>query len=175
MTIRPIRPEDAEALRELRLEALHDSPVALTADPAEAEARPPGWWREKAERSGGDGTGIIVLAETQSAGAAGPGPLAGMAGIWASTNPKLAHAGTLWGVYVRPAFRGAGVGGRLVDACVDWARQKALLVVRLGVTVGNDAAIRCYERRGFVPYGVEPLAVRWEGRIHDELLMALRL
>lgn len=167
MTIRPIRPEDADALRELRLEALRTCPVALTADPAEAEARPPAWWREMAERNGGEGAGVIMLAETEG--------VAGMAGVWAPTNPKLAHAGTLWGVYVRPAFRGTGIGARLVRACIDWARAKPLAVVRLGVAVGNDAAIRCYERCGFVPYGVEPLTVRWEGKYYDEVMMALRL
>jgi len=175
VTIRPVRPEDAEALRELRLEALRTCPVALTADPGEAEAHPPSWWREMAERNGGDATGVIMLAETDLAGGGAALRLAGMAGIWVSTNPKLSHAGTLWGVYVRPSFRGSGVGSRLVMACIDWARAKPLAVVRLGVAVGNDAAIRCYERCGFVPYGIEPLTVRWEGRYYDEVLMALHL
>jgi RimJ/RimL family protein N-acetyltransferase len=175
VTIRPIRPDDADRLRELRLEALRTCPIALTADLGEAESRPPEWWRDKAEQSVGAGAALIVLAETDAADPGGAGRLAGMAGVWASRNPKLAHAGTLWGVFVGPAFRGTGVGSRLVRACVDWAREKPLAVVRLGVSAGNDAAVRCYERCGFVPYGVEPMTVKWDGRYYDELLMALRL
>jgi GNAT superfamily N-acetyltransferase len=81
----------------------------------------------------------------------------------------------VWGVYVREAFRRRGVGERLVLACVDWARRRGLLVLKLSAVQGNGEAVRCYERCGFVAYGVEPAAVLWEGRLYDETLMALRL
>jgi RimJ/RimL family protein N-acetyltransferase len=50
-----------------------------------------------------------------------------------------------------------------------------LIILRLSVTVDNHAAIRCYERCGFVRYGTEPLSVLWQGQLYDEALMALRL
>jgi RimJ/RimL family protein N-acetyltransferase len=34
------------------------------------------------------------------------------------------------------------------------------------------AAIRCYNRCGFTVYGVEPQAIRHDGVMYDELLMA---
>ena len=98
-----------------------------------------------------------------------------MTGVYTLKQPKLAHAGTVWGVYVRHTYRRRGVGEALLRACIDWARSKGLLILRLGVTVDNHAAIRCYERCGFVHYGTEPLSVFFEGRLYDEALMALRL
>jgi RimJ/RimL family protein N-acetyltransferase len=167
--IRPITPGDVAAFRELRLEALRLHPLTFTADLAEAEIRPIDAWRDQVNSSLGDGGAVIVVAD-----GGGPG-LAGMAGVYTPPQPKLAHLGTVWGVYVREASRGRGVGGALLHACADWAREKRLAGLRLSVVEGNDAALRCYERCGFVCYGVEPVAVRWEGRLYDEVLLALRL
>jgi L-amino acid N-acyltransferase YncA len=78
-----------------------------------------------------------------------------------------------------PRFAAAAWGVQLVRACVDWARDKGLVGLRLSAVAHeadeNGAARRCYERCGFVAYGVEPNAVRYEGRLYDETLMALRL
>jgi len=168
ITIRRIRPEDAESLRALRLEALRNFPLAFTADLAENEARTPASWREQAARCAGDAPEVIMLADAGDC-------LAGMAGVSVPKSGKLGHAGTVWGVYVRPEFRGRGTAQRLLEACIDWARTRSLVALRLSVVVGNDPAKRCYERCGFVVYGIEPLAVRWEGRLYDETLMVLRL
>jgi GNAT superfamily N-acetyltransferase len=102
--VRPVRSHDATALRDLRVEALRLNPIALTADLAEAEARPPEWWRELVARCGGDGAEVVMIADAGSAG------LAGMTGVFKAKQPKLAHAGTVWGVYVREPYRGRGVG-----------------------------------------------------------------
>ncbi len=186
ITIRRIRPEDAEALRALRLEALRDYPLAFTADLAENEARSPASWREQAARCAGRAPEVATAAEAAPTPPAadapevimladGGGRLAGMTGVSVPKSAKLGHAGTIWGVYVRPEFQGRGTARRLLEACVDWARARSLVTLRLSVVVGNDAAKRCYERCGFAVYGIEPLAVRWEGRLYDETLMSLRL
>ena len=167
--IRPIRLDDLDVFRAMRIEAVRDCPLAFTADLAATEARTIDEWRQQVARSTGDGRDVIMLAD------AGPQQgLAGMAGVFTIDQPKLAHVGTAWGVYVRPAFRERGVGERLLRACVDWAREHGRVMLKLSVVAGNDAARRCYERVGFTPYGVEPLAVRWEGKLYDEILMALR-
>jgi len=166
--VRPIRMEDLDAFRAIRLEAVRDYPLAFTADLAETQGRPAEWWIDLIVRNGGDGTQVIMLADVG-------GELVGMTGLFTPTQPKLAHAGTIWGVYVRPAFRGRGVGERLLRACLDWAGGKNLVTAKLSVVAGNDVARRCYERVGFTTYGVEPLAVQWENQLYDELLMAIRL
>jgi ribosomal protein S18 acetylase RimI-like enzyme len=167
--IRPIRTDDLDAFRAMRIEAVRDYPLAFTADLAETQGRPDEWWIDLVARNAGDGSSVIMVAD------AGGGRLAGMTGVWTPTAPKLAHAGGVWGVYVRPDFRGRGVGERLLRACIEWARTKELVTLKLSVAAANEVARRCYERVGFTAYGVEPLAIRWEGEFHDEIHMILRL
>jgi RimJ/RimL family protein N-acetyltransferase len=167
--VRRVNGGDAEALRTLRLEALRLHPTDLTADPAAEAARPPAAWLDLINRSTGEGADVLFVAD------AGGGRLVGMAGVYTNRSPKLAHAGVVWGVYVSGAHRGRGLGAALVRSCVEWSRAKGLVTLRLAVNAENAAARRSYERCGFTPYGVEPAAVRWEGKLYDEVLMAMTL
>lgn len=162
--------DDAPQLRELRLEALRNHPIAFTADLAESEAFPPEHWRERAAAGAGEGREAVFVAERDER-------LLGMTGIYVVANrPKLAHTAVIWGVYVRREARGCGVGKMLVNAALDWARAKRLKIVKLSATVAEDPAPRrCYERCGFVPYGVDPMAVQVDGKFYDEVLMSCQL
>ena len=193
VTIRPIAPTDAAAFRALRLEALRTCPLAFTADVGETEAQPPEFWDKRAADSTGEGSQLIMLAVAggQASGAPGAatgGPsagaddgdkygqmLVGMTGVYTQSAPKIAHIGHVWGVFVRDSHRGRGVGEALMRAAVAWARGKGLLVMKLGVAVGNDPAIRCYERCGFEIYATDPSAILLDGKLYDEHLMSLRL
>ncbi|HEY0618320.1 MAG TPA: GNAT family N-acetyltransferase [Kribbella sp.] len=57
-------------------------------------------------------------------------------------------------LYVRPVLRGRGVGGRLVDTFVAWAKDRG--AVRLHVTAygTNEQALALYQKHGFVPLSV---------------------
>jgi GNAT superfamily N-acetyltransferase len=170
MLIRPVQISDVEAFRAMRLEAVRDYPLAFTADLAETQGRPIEWWRDLVSRNTGEGHASVIMVAD-----AGEGGLAGMTGLFSPMQPKLAHTATIWGVYVRPPFRGQGIGEQLLRACVGWARAKDFAAVKLSVVEGNDTARRCYERVGFAAYGNEPVAVQWENRFYNELLMAIRL
>jgi GNAT superfamily N-acetyltransferase len=50
---------------------------------------------------------------------------------------------------VDPAARGAGLGGRLVDTCIGFAREAGYRRLRLWTTDNLAAARRAYTRRGF--------------------------
>jgi GNAT superfamily N-acetyltransferase len=52
-------------------------------------------------------------------------------------------------VIVAADHRDAGIGTRLVDHILDWARREGYLRVTLLTDAGNSGAIRFYERRGF--------------------------
>lgn len=86
------------------------------------------------------------------------------------------HRATL-GMGILQAFTRRGLGGRLLDTALDWARAGTDLVwVDLGVFVGNEPAIRLYERKGFVAGYVRRDAFRLEdGRMLDDIHMSLRL
>lgn len=83
---------------------------------------------------------------------------------------KTRHKATLIGMYVGEAARGQGAGRRLVEAVLAHARaREGVSVVRLTVTQGNAAAQHLYESCGFVPFGVEPRAVKNEGTFHAKV------
>lgn len=72
-------------------------------------------------------------------------------------------------LYVRPAFRGSGLGKALMDCILKEARGAGYRRMRLDTVVGKmDRAIAMYRRYGFkeiAPYGDHPV----EGTIDMEL------
>jgi ribosomal protein S18 acetylase RimI-like enzyme len=80
----------------------------------------------------------------------------------------------LWGMYVRPDHRAAGIGRKLVQAIIAHARQHVELL-QLFVIADNMPARRLYASLGFVEYGIERNATKYQGQYHDDVLMALPL
>lgn len=77
-----------------------------------------------------------------------------MAGVAGWNRPKTQHRMNIWGVYVAPEHRGQGIADRLLEAANDHARGIAgMLQLHLQVVSSNLAAIRSYERAGFVRWG----------------------
>jgi RimJ/RimL family protein N-acetyltransferase len=167
-TIRPTHEEDAAAFRDLRLEALRTHPEVFGADYDESLARPIEFWQERVRDGAGSDLGITYVAEAG-------GALVGMTGIYRDNHLKMRHSGMIWGVYIQPDWRGAGVADALIEACIAWARGRGLRLVKLSVVTTNTAAIRRYIRCGFSVYGVEPEVIYHGGVYYDELLMAQRL
>jgi molybdopterin-guanine dinucleotide biosynthesis protein A len=54
-------------------------------------------------------------------------------------------------MYLRPGERGHGVGRRLLDMALLWAREHGIDTVRLDTTERMEAARRLYEAYGFLP------------------------
>lgn len=101
----------------------------------------------------------------------------GIAGFVVGKHIKERHKGTLFGMYVHPAARGRGIGMALLRSVIEHARNvPGMEIVQLTVTVGNEAACALYDRAGFVPYGIEPRALRLApGDYLDEELRSLDL
>jgi ribosomal protein S18 acetylase RimI-like enzyme len=162
LTLRQCRSTDVEKYRMLRLEALRSHPEVFSSDYAFNEAQPKAYWVERLSNLGSQG--MIYFAES----AVG---LEGMCGVGLGNSPKTAHSGTIWGVYVRPAWRGLRIAERLIEQCAAWATEHGAIVLKLGVVTTNTSAIRCYRRCGFSVYGEEPQAIQVDGRMYAELLM----
>jgi len=64
--------------------------------------------------------------------------------------PRTAEMVQVW---VEPESRGLGLGRRLVDAVVDWARERGVIRLKASVTEGNLAAESLYAAVGFLPTG----------------------
>jgi RimJ/RimL family protein N-acetyltransferase len=168
ITIRPTCEEDAAAYRELRLEALRTHPEAFGGSYEEGLTRPIERWQQNTRDGAGTSLGVTYVAEAG-------GALVGMTGIYRDDSAKMGHRGSIWGVYVRPDWRGAGIADALIGACVGWAREKQLRLITLAVVTTNAAAIRCYVRCGFSVYGMDPQVIYHDGVYYDELLMVWHL
>jgi RimJ/RimL family protein N-acetyltransferase len=59
------------------------------------------------------------------------------------------------GYYVAEARRGAGLGGRIVDAFLGWLREQSVERVSASVRPDNVPSLRILERRGFVRTGTQ--------------------
>jgi len=149
ITIRPFIPSEWREYRDLRLRALKESPDAFGSTFEKSSLIPDSEWKARLER---------VSPHTDL-------PMAAMAGdeavglAWAKReNPDddVAHLYQMW---VAPEFRGAGIGRGLVDAAVNWARDRGVKAMVLDVTCGNVPAARLYESMGFRPVGT-PVPLR---------------
>ncbi len=74
------------------------------------------------------------------------------------------------GMGVDPRHRRGGVGSALLQACIDWARERGAHKIALQVWPQNAAAIALYEKFGFVREGY--LRSHWR-RKNDELWDAI--
>jgi L-amino acid N-acyltransferase YncA len=76
-------------------------------------------------------------------------------------------------MYVRAPARGTGLAGELVQAVLNHAKERVVLI-QLSVVIGNAGARRLYERFGFTQYGIVERSLKVAGRYLDEVLMARR-
>jgi RimJ/RimL family protein N-acetyltransferase len=144
--------------RDIRLEGLRRSPEAFGSTFEAEDARPLAFF---SERLGGSAAFCAFHGSE----------LVGIAGLLIREGQKEAHKGLLVGRYVRPRARNAGVGRRLVETIIEFARQRVELI-HLSVVRDNEQARRLYERLGFLEYGLELRALKQDGRYYDEVLMA---
>ena len=93
------------------------------------------------------------------------GNVAGTVGGIASDDGNAA----LISMWVAPSVRGRGLGGMLVQAVVDWARDEGYPAVRLWFAEGNVAAERLYLRCGFVRTGATQPIVPDQPRMEFEM------
>ena len=160
--VRPLSLADAVAFRTLRLAALLEAPAAFGSSHEEETTRPLSTFADR----------LSAPEPSLTFGAFVNDALCGIAGFRQETGLKTRHIGVLWGVYVAPSQRGTGLATTLVEAVVAHARRH---VVMLHADVGadNHAARRLYEGLGFRCYGVQPKALKIDGRFIDEALLAL--
>ena len=119
--VRETVPDDWQALRDIRLEALRDAPTAFGSTYELEVLRGEAHWRDRVARGG------TFLAFVPEVSATEP---AGLIGGY-QEDPVTVE---LVSMYVRPRARGRGVGEALVAAVIDWAGNRNAECVRLWVT-----------------------------------------
>ncbi len=108
--IRRLSSGDATIYRDIRLEALRLEPEAFSSTFAAESPQSLDWFAARLESA-------AVF------GAFSGGALVGIAGFLPKQRQKEAHKGLLVGMYVQPGARAAGLGRRLVEAVIEFARQ----------------------------------------------------
>ncbi|MDN4171392.1 GNAT family N-acetyltransferase [Nocardioides sp. SOB77] len=155
MSVRPRRPEDVPALAEV-----------LAAQ--QAGSRYPMRWPLPfpVER--------FLVRESEEAAwvAEADGRLVGHVAVCSVTDPAVFRVpGDLAAVavlFVDPAVRGSGLGGRLLDTAVAWVRERGRVPV-LDVVPRHSRAVEVYRHRGWVEVG--RLRPDWLPADEDDLVL----
>jgi ribosomal protein S18 acetylase RimI-like enzyme len=150
VVVRPVRADDAELLRTVRLAALADTPSAFGSTYESEVAQPASFWTDRIAGSLGATDRITVFAEFENTTDSSTRAVVGLCGGWLSPAdgdaPRIAEIVSMW---VAPIARGHGVADALLDAVNAWADARGADEIELWVTRGNTPAIRRYERAGF--------------------------
>ena len=96
---------------------------------------------------------------------------------WCDITPGIngeVHVGHL-GMGVLNAFRGQGIGQRLMETAIAQARVLRLEKIELQVFAANKPALTLYKKLGFIEEGLRQRARLVNGVYDDILLMALFL
>ncbi|HEY0000224.1 MAG TPA: GNAT family N-acetyltransferase [Actinoplanes sp.] len=154
--VRRVTATDAGRMRALRLEMLADHPLAFLETLAQAAARSHEGYRQRLAQAAHGGQLAQFVADP-----GGRGRLIGHAG--GTILPEAPGETVIFAVYVTPAHRGGKLVAELVEAVAGWSRAAGRRRLMLEVVVGNDRAVRAYEKLGFedtgerVPHPVVPV------------------
>ena len=153
MRLTRLAPEHAADYRAFMLRAYAEHTDAFTSSAGERALLPLGWWQARLTPA--------IDADEMVFGALLGTTIVGVAGLSFEKRDKARHKANLFGMVVAGEAQGRGLGRQLVEMVLDHARLRdGVRVVQLTVTEGNHAAEALYRRCGFVPFGVEPMAVR---------------
>jgi RimJ/RimL family protein N-acetyltransferase len=145
--VRRIRADEWREYRQLRLDALKDSPLAFVEQYEESQARPDRFWQDRIEGSAAGGASSTFVAVHA-------GSFIGKATCFVEAEVTEYVSAHIVGVYVTPRFRGGGVAEALMTAVIRWAHEEAHANrIRLFVMETNDRAAALYRRIGFVLTG----------------------
>lgn len=140
--------EDAVLFRQIRLNALKDSPEAFGSTYALEIGRTMESWQEQLE--------LAITGKLRNIQFAfyDDNPI----GIAALYREKEVMSGDVIMMWVDEKFRGSEVASLLVSSLIGWARELSFQSVHLSVTRSNKCAIRFYEKCGFELTGEEVAA-----------------
>jgi ribosomal protein S18 acetylase RimI-like enzyme len=127
-------------LRETRLRALRDTPLAFGSNHARESALTDQQWIEKTQQWTAPGQAMTLLALDA-------GQVAGIVGCFTRIEqPGQVAVVSMW---VAPHYRRQGLAHRLLAEVELWAIRQGAAELVLDVTESNHAAIACYRRYGF--------------------------
>jgi GNAT superfamily N-acetyltransferase len=143
VTIEHVSPAMAFLYKAVRLRALRDSPTAFSSTFAREVSLSDEEWIERAKRcSGSDCAAYLALIANDACGI--------VRGSSDEHDPTIVWVESMW---VDPSYRRSGIGRRLIDTVLCWARNRHCCAAKLEVTRSNEVAIRFYSSLGFAMTG----------------------
>jgi GNAT superfamily N-acetyltransferase len=174
---RPV-PDDWAAIRDLRLRAVTDTPIAFLESREQVLALDESDWRARAQRNVAENSTQVVAVDADGRWVGGMVCFISDGAPAYVSDQRLGPArANLVGVFVDPAWRGdAGVTDALLGAIAEWVLEdRGLSELHLHVSDQNPRAQRSYEKRGFVPTGVVDSIPEQPGHREIEMVAELPL
>lgn len=98
----------------------------------------------------------------------------GTANLRALNREKIQHRAS-FGLSIIKKYWGKGIGSRLLNDLVSYAKSTDLEILELEVRSDNLRAIHLYQKLGFKEYGLYKNFMLEDGKYYDGLLMNLNL
>ena len=163
LTFRLLEDQDARIYRDLRLEALKESPENFATT-----------YEEDAVKTEADF--VLRLNNDFAVGCFHAETLVGSADFYVpdAHRAKLSHKGVIAGFFVRPKYRGTSAASGMVDEIIT-NLPDTVTQLHLSVLASSPRAVAFYEKSGFSAWGTEPKGSLYEGTYLDELHMVRML
>jgi len=155
--VKKLGEDDWETYRDIRLEALKNDPSAFGSCYSEEEKFPENKWRERIKNAlfamdGKKAVGTIV--------------------VFFENYNNLKHIAHIYGVYVKPDYRGKGVSKMLMGAALENIKSnKEIIKVKLEVNAKQKPAYELYKKYGFKKIGITKKELKVDNKFYDEVLM----
>jgi RimJ/RimL family protein N-acetyltransferase len=137
-TVRPLRREEVDAVIDHLAEVAEERRWIASEPPIPRER-----WREQTLKALDEPLSLVLVALDSDRRVIGE----------LSAFGRQSRATDI-GMSVAREWRGKGVGTALMQACVDWARERGIHKLALQVWPHNEAALRLYEKFGFQREGL---------------------
>ncbi len=89
-------------------------------------------------------------------------------------SPKVQHVGEI-GINILDGYRNKGLGYKMMDYAIDWARNKGYIKLCLSVFSTNERAASLYKKCGFMEEGRRRAQFKIDDEYADEIDMGLFL
>ncbi|MEJ2506038.1 MAG: GNAT family N-acetyltransferase [Ignavibacteriaceae bacterium] len=144
-------------LRDLRLEALLNSPTAFGSSAEEEKLFKANEWKKRINNS------IFATFNDKPVG---------IAVFIINEKIKTKHIANIYGIFVKKEFRGKGIGKKLINGTLKIISQnKSVSKIKLAVNPEQNAAVDLYKQFGFKVAGKLKNELRIDGKFYDELIM----
>ncbi len=167
ITIRKLTPDDCDAYRSCRLDALRDSPHSFASSYEEEVGMSNETIKERFAMHPSD-SAVFAAFDNER--------IVGLTGIFREERLKRKHKMNIVSVFVQPEYRGKKIGAQLIEIAIAHARSvDGVEQIELSVESSNRAAKAVYESFGFTRWGTEPAFSKIEDAYYDEDYMTLKL